>query len=255
MSQAPETPTPKSALDAINQACMEIPRNETSYQLERNQDALMRVLAKFKELGQYRLINLANSYEKSRVAHAFYAGNGFVIKVIPEYFLGRHNAIFHLPAISTDHVKLDHRNLVIKTYPWLDPGKVSPEDIKNMGEKLRKHGLTFENNEAWPRNIHILPNSEKTLVGIDSSMYVNTENGGIDPLIEKSWHEYIHRLFPIYKQEKIPHQTEDTDFSFFSIHDKEAENFVFENGFETEAKKEKPEPEEPRPFFSFLGLG
>ncbi len=212
---------PVSAMEAFDQVRMEIPRNETSRRMD-DPKVYLQVLEAMKDLGHRRLINLAHSYEQSRIAHAFYRGDGVVVKVIPEDYLGAPNVIRHLPSITSHSIKAGDRGFRIKTYPWL-AGTVTQEDIEDFRAELLPLGVAFVKDDDHPGNVRRMPDKNRTLVGIDSFMYeFDPANRKITQEMEDAWHKYVHRLFPIYDESSIPAQTEHTDFNFVSAHDPNA---------------------------------
>jgi hypothetical protein len=220
---------PSEIYSAFSQAFMENPMNETSRRLCSNHDDMMRVAKTLRDLGQFRLINLSRSYEESRIVLAFYAGDGIVIKVIPEDFLGDSNVIYHLPAITARRVGIEkNRDFIIKAYPWLKSDNITAQDINVLKSKLAEIGLTIIEGDDSPRNIRRMPDKQGTLVGIDSAMYYNPQdNGAITAELTDNWHAYVHKLFPVYQQRQIKPQNEQTNFDFVSIHDRGAENTRF----------------------------
>lgn len=261
MYTAPKREEPLNCYNAFALALAEIPKNVTSYRLERNADALNEVVKAIHALGQKKLINLAHSYDESRIALAFYAGDGLVVKVIPQNYLGPSDVIMHLPAISettaTGESNDNQDTFLIKTYPWVPPGEVTAKDIQEMRQRLSKIGLFFNAGDDRARNIHRLPNAEQTLIGIDSAMY-EWEKGAkdVDDTLRNAWHKFIHKLYPIYDHGSIKPQSAATNFNFVSIHDPAAENLQFlMPGEAAQAEPEAEVTERPKwPFLSMFGL-
>lgn len=250
---------PLRLLFAFDLARREIPENVTCRRLDRDPEMQGAIARALKDMGITNLVNLAHSYEESRIALAFYAGDGLVVKVIPDDYLGAPEVIMHLPAITQQKVELEDSDkpFWIKTYPWVPPGQVTHGEIEKMRETLSKLGLSFEEGDDKARNIHRLPNADGTLIGIDSSMFqYNKANGAIPQSLKDQWHQFIHKLYPTYNDEHKLRQTETTNFDFVSLHDRAAVNEVFHPFPDEEEALTEPAQEKTRPtLWSWFGLG
>ncbi len=223
------------AAQAFDEARKILGHNQTARRLEGHpdddnpwiyHDPQQKVIKALAEMGQTRFINLARSYQDSRVALALYAGNGIVAKIIPADHLPTSRAIYYLPAIKRIDVQTERQKFKIKFYPWVSGRDVDEKSVERLGAKIADLGLSFTEGDGHPRNVHCLPDGRRTLVGIDSYMYRGTVE---DLTLIDAWHAYIHELFPIYKTGEIPPQTKDTDFSFFSIHDPNTDLWNFDH--------------------------
>ncbi len=213
-----------------------IPQNVSCRRLDGDHDALTKTVRYIaRDLGQKKLIPLSKTFIQSTTAMAFYAGDGLVVKVIPRDFLGQPDVFMHLPALTQKTIKTRDNEFVVKTYPYIPPGKVTQADIEHMRQTLQKYGLNFDEGDDQAKNVHRLPNKDRTMIGIDSSMFRDDSRNNRQNVPDKlvnNWHNFIHALYPIYadveKTGEIPKQTEDTDFRFISIHDRNAETLRFD---------------------------
>lgn len=247
-TRKPGTEYPKSAFEIFTQASISMGSNETVRRLSGDFNAQSVIVKALKEQSWSRFINLSRSYDQSRIVLALYAGDGIVVKIIPDDYLGERNAIYHLPAIRSASVEAGDRKYRIKAYPWLSPNHVSQDDVDGMAEKLVALGITFTEGDAHPKNVHRMPDRNRTLVGIDSSMYHIHSGNNITPSLISAWHRYVHKLFPIYEQNNIPVQDKNTDFSFVSIHDPGSGVIGFDHTLEDPLIMATSEPEK-RPSF------
>lgn len=222
--------------DAFNATMASIPQNVSCRRLDGDHDALAKTVRYIaRELGQKKLIPLSKTFIQSATAMAFYAGDGIVVKVIPRDYLGQPDVFMHLPALTQETIKTDDNEFVIKTYPYIPPGKVNRNDIEHMRKTLQKYGLNFDKGDDQAKNVHRLPNKDRTMIGIDSSMFtddsrLNRQN--VPDKLVNDWHDFIHTLYPIYaeveKTGQIPKQHDGTNFKMVSIHDKKSESLTFE---------------------------
>lgn len=102
-----------------------------------------------------------------------------------------------------------------------------------MGEALDDVNLRLRPDDAFPRNVHRMPDKIGTLVGVDSNMYVKkSHNLGVPTHLVEAWNKYIHEMYPIYDLGEVPAQTQDTDFSFHSIHNRDTNIIGFDHRLE-----------------------
>lgn len=225
---------PKSFLNAFNQASASLTLNSTIKILDRDEPTLMAIRSRMIEMGQTRFINLARSSPESMISWALYAGNGIVTKVIPAAYSDiANNTVYQLPSITEEVVSGGTHDFLIKTYPWVPPGKVTGEDIEILDARLNDLGLAFNSGDKKPRNLHRLPDRDGTLIGIDSDMYhhISGYDQELDRKLGEAWGQYISEMYPIYKEGRIPVQSDATDFTFHSIHSSHARmmSFAFDN--------------------------
>ena len=215
---------------AISKACASMPLNKTVSILETDHNAVKAIGEAIESMGQTKFKNLTSSSRQSMTAIALYAGDGIVTKIIPQSSLGHtKDVIYHLPAITTKEVSTEDNNFVIKTYPYVSPSNVKQPEVDELQDIVAEYGMEFNNGDALPKNVHRLPDSSSTLIGIDSDMYHYGKNGSqIDDETRGAWINHIHTLFPIYEHRQIPEQTDETNFDFISIHDPENEIHAFE---------------------------
>lgn len=176
-------------------------------------------------MGQTKFVQMTRRSVDAMVSVPLYAGNGIVVKIIPQTYSDRSTcSLFKLPPITVDTVEGKHCDFLIKTYPWLSPRGVTQASIDEMRSLLGGVGLIFNENEDKPRNIHRLPDKHGTLISVDEDIY----HGALTiPQLSEAWVEYVRGIFPIYEEGRIPPQNEQTDFSFVSIHDRQAETGEF----------------------------
>lgn len=212
--------------------------NDTVRRLESDPDAVMLLKKAISEqMGQDKFINLTSSSKQAMTAIALYAGDGIVTKIIPKSALAMSkDVIYHLPAITTINVSTDKNEFVVKTYPYVDPSNVTQDQVNEFGEMLSAFGMKFNNGDGMPKNVHRLPDADKTFIGIDSNMYSYGEEGSlITDEVRQAWMDYIYELYPIYENREIPEQNENTNFDFISLHDPS----VAEHSFDTELLDEE----------------
>lgn len=216
---------PKSFVFAFNEASACMTLNESVRRLDVDERALFRIADVLNERGQKRFINLARNSQDARISIPLYAGNGLVFKIIPEsYADSSKTELFKLPAITVDHVQGRDTSFLIKSYPWVAGGGVTSQDIESLREKLHSVGLEFNTQDDKPRNIHRLPDKDRTLVCIDEDIYHGKLN---NTDLAQAWVDYVHDIFPIYQRAELPRQDTNQDFSYYSIHDKSAELKTF----------------------------
>ena len=246
----------KSFSDCFAQAEMELGMNVAVVHLSKSPKTKVEVMRTLASLGQHEFINLTRSYNEATISLAMYAGNGIVVKVIPETFLPRTEAIYHLPAILTRRVEAqgdDAYNFSIKAYPWLNGRKVDQNVIENLRSKLNETSLSYTNGDDHVGNIRVLPDQKGTIIGIDSNMY---QGNDVEESLVTKWHEYIHRLYPVYDTAlevgNIPAQTEKTDFNAMTIHDTNSGLVSFDHFLNPEAEPAKEEKPTPTSFWDSL---
>lgn len=253
----------RSTVMAFDHAKASLGPNETNLQLRRNYGAEQEIITKLSDMGQNRLVNLTHCFNDARISFAFYAGNGIVAKVIPSSYDDRTDYIHHLPHITEDRVKGQLDDFTIKTYPWVPGCYTTKEDVEELRSILSTVGMNYSLGDDTMRNVHKLPDKNQTLIGIDSSMYTSAYNGETVPDgLQAKWQEYLETVFPIYKERVIPAQTQDTNFNFISLHDREASLVGFdairfvERGEDPILTQAPPEPvAEKKSFFDSLFSG
>lgn len=199
--------------------------NESVRRLDVDEQALYKIADVLNERGQRRFVNLARNSQDARISIPLYAGNGLVFKIIPEsYADSSKTELFKLPAITVDRVDGRDASFLVKSYPWVAGGGVTSQDIESLREKLHSVGLEFNAQDDKPRNIHRLPDKDRTLVCIDEDIYHGKLN---NTDLAQAWVEYVHDIFPIYQRAELPRQDMSQNFSFYSIHDKAAEQRSF----------------------------
>lgn len=234
---------PLSIINAFNYACRAMGPNETVTRLDPNIKDQFTIFAAIKNLGQKQLVPLTHRYIDSKIALAFYAGNGYVVKVIPRDHLGEGDVVLHLPAISSLEVSTENsRTFVIKTYPWLDGDRISRSDVETMRGNIGEFGLRFTDGDDTPRNLARLPDKNRTLVGIDSNMFEHLSGKDIPQHVIDAWHNYIRNMFPVYDEGRIPEQSGSTRFDFFSAAVPHAKTMEFR----LKEQERKAEPIEPQ---------
>jgi hypothetical protein len=226
---------PGTALEAFTLASIELPLNETARRLATNFNAQTALAGALADMGLTRFINLTHNSQDALIAHAMYTGDGIVTKIIPTNYLGAQGAIYHMPSISSQEVKIerrdfsgevDYESFTIKTYPWVRPGGVDDEDVKDFGYQLKSVNVTITSGDDRPKNIHRLPIKSGRLVGVDSAMF-DMSKATIAPELEDGWHNFMHKLYPIYAEGRVPQQSAKTNFDFVSIHDPKMEEIDF----------------------------
>lgn len=204
--------------------------NESVYRLERDEQALVKIFQALKDMGQTRFVPLAKKSADAMVSVPLYAGDGLVIKVIPKDYSDHSTSqLFKLPPITVQEVEGKNSEFFIKTYPWISPRGVTQESIEKLRQVLGGLGLIFNDKDDQPRNIHRLPDRNGTLISIDEDIY----HGRLTkPELSEAWQAYVHSIFPVYASAAIKPQSENTDYSFVSIHDRQAERASFD-GWQT----------------------
>lgn len=216
---------PRNFLNAFNDVSQAMTLNATVKHLEYDDYTVLRIQDLLKSMGQTKFVQMTRKSADAMVSVPLYAGNGIVVKIIPQNYSDRSKCdLFKLPPISVDRIEGRHGEFFIKTYPWLSPRGVTQASINEMRSLLSGVGLTFNENEDTPRNIHRLPDKRGTLISVDEDIY----HGSLTmPRLSEAWVDYVRSIFPIYEEGRIPPQNEQTDFSFVSIHDRRAENGEF----------------------------
>lgn len=216
---------PRSFLETYNNICPSMGLNESVRRLERDEEAVFAIQRLLKEAGQTRFVPLVKRSPDAMISLPLYAGNGVVIKIIPQSYSDNSRcSLFKLPPITVDSVSGKDHDFLIKTYPWLSPRGITRESIEHMREVLGSLGLKFNDKDDQPRNIHRLPDKNGTLISVDEDIY---HGNLINPLLSDVWLDYVHSIFPIYEEGVIPPQSDKTDFSFVSIHDRRAAQYNF----------------------------
>lgn len=218
-----ESKNPQSFLKTASWAFGALPLNGTVRVLENDFEAQLKIAQKLKDLGQSNFIILARKCLDAMETLPLYAGDGVVFKVFPEKRKSQvREHIFTLPAITEDIVESDKDSYVIQSFPYVPKGGVKQEDIELLRQELENVGLEFTSNDGNERNIHRLPDSDGTLVGIDPDMvaYVfGNKSHEERAILDRQWKQYIRDLYPIYNVGAVPRQTENTNFDFISVHD------------------------------------
>lgn len=233
-------PKPLPLIEAFEKADLEMGRNETARRLRDDWRgmATASLCKQLTNMGIKKLVNLTHAYQDARIALAFYAGNGIVVKIIPQDHLSDIEVIYHLPAIATKIIDTEARSFVIKTYPWLN-NSITSEEIEKMRKSLFEVGLAFNDQDDHPGNIRRLPDKAGTIIGIDSKMY---QGQSVSKNLQSAWHAYIHELFPVYDAPNIPQQTGQTNFEFISIHNPKSDLHHFDHKLENPIQRvKKPE--------------
>lgn len=214
---------PLSFLNVFSQAHSSNPMNATISRLGRSEQDVINVHRALRSMGQGRFINLSRSFPVSATVLALYAGDGIVAKVIGERELSHVNdVIYHIPAIKKDIVEGQEERYHIRLYPWINPGNVSQDRVNGFAGMLQqRYGLGFNPGDAYPKNVHTLPDRTGTLVGIDSHMYHVVKTGmTISDRELSAWHSYMHSLFPIYDVGDVAPQNDNTSFEAVSLHNR-----------------------------------
>lgn len=216
---------PKNFLNAFNHVSQAMTLNASVKSLQGDDETVLEIHRLLRDMGQTKFVQMTRKSADAMVSVPLYAGNGIVVKIIPQNYSDRSTcSLFKLPPISVDTVEGKHCDFLIKTYPWLSPRGVTQASIDEMRMALYRVGLTFNENEDKPRNIHRLPDKRGTLISVDEDIY----HGALTiPLLSEAWVDYVRSIFPIYEEGIIPPQTKDTDFSFVSIHNPAARSLEF----------------------------
>ncbi|MCL4678837.1 MAG: hypothetical protein KJ017_09630 [Alphaproteobacteria bacterium] len=216
---------PKNFLNAFNHVSQAMTLNASVKSLEGDDDTVLEIHRLLRDMGQTKFVQMTRKSADAMVSVPLYAGNGIVVKIIPQNYADRSTcSLFKLPPISVDTVEGKHCDFQIKTYPWLSPRGVTQASINEMRSLLSGVGLTFNENEDTPTNIHRLPDKSGTLISVDEDIY----HGRLTiPQLSEAWVDYVRSIFPIYEEGRIPPQTKDTDFSFVSIHNPAARSLEF----------------------------
>jgi len=202
--------------------------NRTTTQLEIDQEGHDVIVQKLRDMGQTRFINLTHRYIDATMSLALYAGDGIVSKVIPANFYDYSEPIHSMPPITSEKITAGDYNYMIETYPLLSSGGVDKDDVERLRVIMNRVGIDFSPKDDTPRNVHVLPDKNRTLTGIDADMFRKINNGkSLSAKLRESWKEYVHALYPVY-QTGISPQTDDTNFDFISIHDKSTDLVEFD---------------------------
>lgn len=221
---------PDGFLQVFSEANMSNPMNATIARLGMSDDDILKVRGVLRDLGQTRFINLSRNYLHSATVLAMYAGDGIVAKVIGERELSHVNdVIYHLPSIKKEVVEGRDERFHIRLYPWVSPGHVDQDTVERFAQTIRVYGLEFNAGDAYPKNVHTLPDRKGTSIGIDSHMYHAAQSGLKIPVeVLAAWHSYLHELYPIYDTGEVPAQTPETSFAPKSLHNPQAGLVSFE---------------------------
>lgn len=243
----------RSLWAALDHACAGLTLNDAVKKITHDHESQPAIINALKDMGINRLGNLTKKSNEAMIALSFYAGDGIVAKIIPADYFDKSDPIYSMPPITSTRVETDSREYIVATYPWIDPGGVTKDEIEELREILKNHGIDFSKNDDDPKNVHRMPDKNETLAGIDSNMYEDARNGNTTSLeIKQAWREYIEELYPIYKSGIIPAQTQDTNFEFVSIHNENAKYAGFDADLEDPIIK-TPEPKPTKKsFWSFL---
>ena len=238
---------------ALDHACEGLTLNDVVKKMEYDHKAQPAIIDALKDMGIRRLVDLTNKSSEAMMALSFYAGDGIVAKIIPADSFDKSAPIYNMPPIEETKVTTDSREYIVATYPWIPRGGVVQHDVEDLRETLRNQGMSFQQNDDSPKNVHRIPDQNGTLVGIDSNMYEGAHNGKtIAPELKQAWRDYIEELYPIYKSGIIPAQTQDTNFEFVSIHNEKAAFAGFDANLEDPMIK-APEPKPvKKSFWDFL---
>lgn len=226
---------PNSFLNTFNQVSRAMTLNATVRSLEYDDNTVMEIQRLLREMGQTKFVQMTRRSADAMISVPLYAGNGIVVKIIPQNFADRSTcSLFKLPPISEDTVSGKNTEFLIKTYPWLSPRGVTRASIEEMKRQLGRVGLVFNENEDTPRNIHRLPDRRGTLISVDEDIY----HGRLTmPRLSQAWVDYVHSIFLIYQEGRIAPQDDRTDYSFVSIHDRRAESYEFASGWAAEVNQ------------------
>lgn len=214
---------PILAAEAFSAAADEMIFNEVVHWIKNDREATEALSRSLREMGQTRFVNMTSGMMDSRVSLVLYAGNGNVVKIMPESHVSQ-EFLFQMPAISETQVRTEDRKYLIRTYPWLSSRQTTTkEDV----ETLRRHtailGQEFNAGDDTPRNIMRLPDAEGTLVSIDADTFTTSREGLMyGPEMVQAWKDYVAELFPVYKSGELPRQNADTSFEYVMRYNREA---------------------------------
>lgn len=205
---------PIIASEAFYRATEEMMFNETANWIKYDHKSIGALSEALREMGQTRFINMNAGTEEARVSLVLYAGDGNIVKIMPRSYTGPDYPL-QMPPISERDVDTEDRAYVIRTYPYLDPQKVTQDDVEYVRQVIGALGLDFNPGDDTPRNLMHLPDKERTLVAIDADTFREASGGrNYGPELVQAWQDYLAELFPAYKDGAIPRQTQDTDFRF-----------------------------------------
>lgn len=198
--------------------------NEVTLRLNRDlkaRDALVRAMS---DMGLNKLINLTTCYDDARISLVFYAGDGVVAKVIPQNYFDDSNPIHSLPPVTMQKIdagEFTGQGFIIATYPYLTDAYIPESRFKQHEAYMNEFGLTADKNETDIRNFRLLTDAAGTITTIDAQVYMSAHNGNTLPQKTRdAWREYLSLMYPMYKSGVIPAQSDKTDFSFRSFHDR-----------------------------------
>lgn len=217
---------------ALDYARAALGQNTIAQRLAQDWKATSLITTKLRDMGQTHAINLTHKYSDAAISLALYSGDGIVTKIIPGDFFDRDSPIHTLPPITLDSVESGDREYVIATYPYVRGGGVSQHSIEELRTVMNNVGLRFTNGDDRPDNVHRMPDKMGTLVGIDADMFIGTKTPDHEAL-RAQWQTYLEGMYPsLYVDRNLPIHSENTDFRFISIHDRDTKILGFDAGRE-----------------------
>lgn len=230
--------------------------NEVTRRLNRDFKLRDAVVGAFYDMGQTRLINLTHSYDEARISLAFHAGNGKVIKVIPQDFFDDSNPVHSLPPISCQKIDSGwsmNNGVLVASFPYKPDSYLSQQEIEGHEIYMNEGGLTTPKDDRDARNFREMGDKLRTKITIDSHIYQSAHNGkNLPQKYRDAWREYLAAFHPEYKDGAIKSQTEQTDFSFRSYHDRNTSIAGFDFRRTDPIILDTPKPKPKKNFFSFL---
>ncbi len=214
---------PIFATEAFRNAADEMVFNEVTNWIKYDPQAHDALSAALREMGQTRFINMTSGMMDARVSLVLYAGNGNVVKIMPDSFMGE-ELLFQMPPVKERKVPTEDRNYVIRTYPWIAEHKpCTQEDVEIMRKDIGILGMEFIPGDDTPRNLRRLPDAEGTRVSVDADTFGISRDGlNYGPELIANWREYLAELFPVYRAGEIPRQTADTNFEYVMNYNRES---------------------------------
>ncbi len=214
---------PIYATEAFSNAADEMIFNQAAVWIKQDPQANDVLGAALREMGQYRFINMTSGMMDSRISLVLYAGNGNVVKIMPDNYQGG-EYVFQMPPVSQTKVGTSDRNYLIKTYPYVASHRtMTREDVEMLRRQAGILGQEFNPGDDTPGNLKNLPDAEGTLFSIDDDTFTMAHGGlNYGPELLVAWKNYIAELFPVYKEGKIPAQTANTNFEYVMNYNREA---------------------------------
>lgn len=190
--------------------------NETVERLGRSAAVQIKVIQAISDINQSKLIDLVRRPGQARIAMAFYAGDGVILKLSPEDYLPQEQLPFVMPPFWERTIEGTEvtGNFRLQSFPYVE--QVSPDsryEIESLRTLFAQHGITFKKGDDKQDNVGRMPDGTPVVQDGDA-VRPTTHAHLIDRRVTDTWLSKVRDTYgALYASGYCHHQSSQTDFN------------------------------------------